>query len=105
MKIAAIEIFVVDAGLRNWIFARAETDQPGSMEAKDLGIPLWPVIGDPHARPAGQVDAVYYSAAEASFAEKAARSRAVGRTAPLDCLAALKSAERWRHEEGSIADW
>ena len=178
MKITAIKTIVVNAKLRNWIFVRVETDQPGlyglgeatlefqtravvgaiedlalliqgedprriehlwqtmyrhpffkggivtmsaisgidqalhDVKAKDLGIPLWQLIGGltrdrlrmyDHLG-GGEIDAVYNSAAEDSFAEKAARSRAdgftavkilaVGRTAPLDGLAALKSAER-----------
>ena len=178
MKITGIKTFVVNAKLRNWIFVRVETDQPGlyglgeatlefqtravvgaiedlalliqgedprriehlwqtmyrhpffkggivtmsalsgidqalhDLKAKDLGIPLWQLIGGltrdklrmyDHLG-GGDSNAVYDSAAEASFAEKAARSRAdgftavkilaVGRTAPLDGLAALKSAER-----------
>jgi galactonate dehydratase len=178
MKITAVKTFVVNAKLRNWIFVRVETDQPGlyglgeatlefqtravvgavedlallikgedprriehlwqtmyrhpffkggivtmsalsgidqalhDLKAKDLGIPLWQLIGGltrdrlrmyDHLG-GGEIDAVYNSAAEDSFAEKAARSRAdgftavkilaVGRTAPLDGLAALKSAER-----------
>ena len=178
MKITGIKTFVVNAKLRNWIFVRVETDQPGlyglgeatlefqtravvgaiedlalliqgedprriehlwqtmyrhpffkggivtmsalsgidqalhDLKAKDLGIPLWQLIGGltrdklrmyDHLG-GGDSNAVYDSAAEASFAEMAARSRAdgftavkilaVGRTAPLDGLAALKSAER-----------
>lgn len=178
MKITGIKTFVVNAKLRNWIFVRVETDQPGlyglgeatlefqtravvgaiedlslliqgedprriehlwqtmfrhpffkggivtmsalsgidqalhDLKAKDLGIPLWQLIGGltrdrlrmyDHLG-GGDSSAVYNSAAEASFAEKAAQSRAdgftavkilaVGRTAPLDGLAALKSAER-----------
>ena len=81
------------------------------LKSKDLGIPLWQLLGGLSRKRlrmydhlgGGDSDAVYNSAAVASFAEKAARSRedgfsavkilAVGRTAPLDGLAALNEAE------------
>ncbi|MGO4441270.1 galactonate dehydratase [Rhizobium sp. RAF56] len=81
------------------------------LKSKDLGIPLWQLIGGLSRKRlrmydhlgGGESDAVYNSAAVASFSEKAARSRedgfsavkilAVGRTAPLDGLAALNEAE------------
>jgi len=81
------------------------------IKAKALGIPLWQLLGG-KARSrlrmydhlgGGDSNAVYNSAAAGSFAEKAARSKAdgfgavkilaVGKTAPLDGLAALKEAE------------
>ncbi|MCR8723120.1 galactonate dehydratase [Frigidibacter sp. ROC022] len=81
------------------------------LKAKDLGIPLWQLLGGltrdrlrmyDHLG-GGSSDAVYDDALPASFAEKAAQSRAegftavkilaVGRTAPLDGLAALTHAE------------
>jgi galactonate dehydratase len=177
LKITAIKTFVVNAALRNWIFVRVETDQPGlyglgeatlefqtravagaiedlaqlilgedprniehlwqvmfrhpffkggivtmsalsgidqalyDLKAKDLGIPLWQLLGGLSRKRlrmydhlgGGDSTAVYNSAAAASFAEKAARSKAdgfsavkilaVGKTAPLDGLAALKEAE------------
>ncbi|MFO1033226.1 MAG: galactonate dehydratase [Hyphomicrobiales bacterium] len=177
MKITAVKTLVVNARLRNWIFVRVETDQPGlygtgeatlefqtravvgavddlallikgldprdiehawqvmfrhpffkggivtmsalsgidqalhDIKAKALNIPLWQLLGG-KARSrlrmydhlgGGDSTAVYNSAAAASFAEKAARSKAdgfsavkilaVGKTAPLDGLAALKEAE------------
>jgi galactonate dehydratase len=81
------------------------------LKAKDLGIPLWQLIGGLSRKRlrmydhlgGGDSEAVYNSAEVASFAEKAARSRAdgftavkilaVGKTAPLDGLPALKEAE------------
>ena len=81
------------------------------LKAKDLGIPLWQLIGGLSRKRlrmydhlgGGSSDAVYNSAAAASFAEKAARSKAdgfsavkilaVGKTAPLDGSAALEQAE------------
>jgi galactonate dehydratase len=177
MKITAIKTQVVNAQLRNWIFVRVETDQPGlyglgeatlefqtravagaiedlallivgedprniehlwqvmfrhpffkggivtmsalsgidqalyDLKAKDLGIPLWQLIGG-QARTrlrmydhlgGGSSDSVYNSAAADSFRVKAAQSKAdgfsavkilaVGKTAPLDGLKALKEAE------------
>jgi galactonate dehydratase len=81
------------------------------IKAKSLGIPLWQLLGGltrdrlrmyDHLG-GGDSSAVYDSAHTESFAEKAARSRAdgftavkilaVGKTAPLDGLHALKSAE------------
>ena len=81
------------------------------LKAKDLGIPLWQLLGGQcrdrlrmydHLG-GGDSNSVYDSAQVGSFAEKAARSRAdgfsavkilaVGKTAPLDGLAALKQAE------------
>lgn len=81
------------------------------LKAKDLGIPLWQLLGGQcrdrlrmydHLG-GGDSNSVYGSAQVGSFAEKAARSRAdgfsavkilaVGKTAPLDGLAALKQAE------------
>jgi galactonate dehydratase len=177
MKITAIKTVVVNAQLRNWIFVRVETDQPGlyglgeatlefqtravagavedlgllilgedprniehlwqvmfrhpffkggivtmsalsgidqalhDLKAKDLGIPLWQLIGGLSRKRlrmydhlgGGDSTSVYNSAASASFAEKAAQSRtdgftavkilAVGKTAPLDGHAALAEAE------------
>jgi galactonate dehydratase len=178
MKITAIRTIVVNARMRNWVFVRVETDQPGllglgeatlefqtravegavadigqlvlgedprniehlwqvmyrhpffkggivtmsalsgidqalhDIKAKALGIPLWQLLGGlcrqrlrmyDHLG-GGDSSAVYDDAASASFAEKAALSRADGfsavkilavdNTAPLDGLAALKSAER-----------
>ena len=177
MKITAINTVVVNAQLRNWIFVRVETDQPGlyglgeatlefqtravagavedlgllilgedprniehlwqvmfrhpffkggivtmsalsgidqalhDLKAKDLGIPLWQLIGGLSRKRlrmydhlgGGDSTSVYNSAASASFAEKAAQSRtdgftavkilAVGKTAPLDGHAALAEAE------------
>ena len=177
MKITAISATVVNAQMRNWIFVRVDTDQPGlyglgeatlefqtravvgaiddlallvigqdprrtehlwqvmfrhpffkggivtmsalsgidqalyDLKAKDLGIPLWQLLGGQcrdrlrmydHLG-AGSSDAVYNSAQTGAFAEKAARSKAdgfsavkilaVGRTAPLDGRAALQQAE------------
>ncbi len=177
MKITAITTTTVNARMRNWIFVRVETDQPGlyglgeatlefqtravvgavedltplilgqdprniehlwqvlfrhpffkggivtmsalsgidqalyDLKAKDLGIPLWQLLGGQcrdrlrmydHLG-AGASDSVYNSAQAEAFAEKAARSKAdgfsavkilaVGRTAPLDGLAALREAE------------
>ena len=81
------------------------------IKSKDLGIPLWQLIGGLTRKRlrmydhlgGGNSDAVYNSAMADSFAEKAARSKAdgfsavkilaVGKTAPLDGLAALKEAE------------
>jgi galactonate dehydratase len=81
------------------------------IKAKALGIPLWQLLGGLTRQRlrmydhlgGGDPTAVYDSARAESFAEKAARSRAdgftavkilaVGRTAPLDGHAALKSAE------------
>ena len=81
------------------------------IKAKHLGIPLWQLLGGLTRQRlrmydhlgGGESEAVYHDAAVASFAEKAAKSRAdgfsavkilaVGRTAPLDGRAALKSAE------------
>ena len=82
------------------------------LKAKDLGIPLWQLIGGltrdrlrmyDHLG-GGDSGSVYDSATVASFAEKAARSKAdgftavkilaVGKTAPLDGYAALKDAGR-----------
>jgi galactonate dehydratase len=178
MKITAISTVVVNARLRNWVFVRVETDDPGlhglgeatlefqtravvgavedlaplvvgvdplrtehlwqamyrypffkggivtmsalsgidqalhDIKAKSLGIPLWQLLGGLSRERlrmydhlgGGDSTAVYDSAAAESFAEKAARSRAdgftavkilaVGKTAPLDGLAALKGAER-----------
>ncbi len=81
------------------------------LKAKDLGIPLWQLLGGQcrdrlrmydHLG-GGDTNAVYATAQAGSFAEKAARSRedgfsavkilAVGKTAPLDGRAALKQAE------------
>jgi galactonate dehydratase len=81
------------------------------IKAKSLGIPLWQLLGG-LARDrlrmydhlgGGDSRAVYDSARAEVFAEKAAQSRAdgftavkilaVGRTAPLDGLAALRAAE------------
>lgn len=82
------------------------------LKAKDLGVPLWQLLGGlsrdrlrmyDHLG-GGDSSAVYDDPAAELFAEKAARSRAdgfsavkilaVGKTAPLDGLAALKGAER-----------
>lgn len=177
MKITAIKTLIVNASLRNWIFVRVETDQPGlyglgeatlefqtravagaiddlalliigedprniehlwqvmyrhpffkggivtmsalsgidqalhDLKAKDLGIPLWQLIGGLSRKRlrmydhlgGGDSTAVYNSAAADSFAEKAALSRAagfsavkilaVGKTAPLDGNRALREAE------------
>jgi len=177
MKITAIKTVVVNAQLRNWIFVRVETDQPGlyglgeatlefqtravagavedlgllilgedprniehlwqvmfrhpffkggivtmsalsgidqalhDLKAKDLGIPLWQLIGGLSRKRlrmydhlgGGDSTSVYNSAASASFAEKAAQSRtgrvtgvkmlAVGKTAPLHGQAGLADAE------------
>lgn len=177
MKITRISTSVVNARMRNWVFVRIETDQPGlfglgeatlefqtravvgavedlailvvgqdprniehlwqvmfrhpffkggivtmsalsgidqalhDLKARVLGIPLWQLLGGlcktrlrmyDHLG-GGDSSAVYDSAQVASFAEKAARSKAdgfsavkilaVGKTAPLDGLAALKQAE------------
>lgn len=81
------------------------------IKARSLGVPLWQLLGGltrhrlrmyDHLG-GGDATAVYDSARVESFAEKAASSRAdgftavkilaVGRTAPLDGRAALKSAE------------
>ena len=81
------------------------------LKAKDLGIPLWQLLGGQcrtrlrmydHLG-GGDSNSVYDSAQVGSFAEKAARSKAdgfsavkilaVGKTAPLDGLAALKQAD------------
>ena len=81
------------------------------IKARALGIPLWQLLGGrvrdrlrmyDHLG-GGASDAVYDSARAESFAEKAAQSRAdgftavkilaVGKTAPLDGRAALRSAE------------
>jgi galactonate dehydratase len=81
------------------------------LKSKDLGIPLWQLLGGltrsrlrmyDHLG-GGDSTAVYDSAQVGSFAEKAARSKAdgftavkilaVGKTAPLDGLPALKQAE------------
>lgn len=192
MKITAIRSFVVNAQLRNWIFVRVETDQPGlyglgeatlefqtravvgaiddlkllilgedprniehlwqvmyrhpffkggivtmsalsgidqalhDLKAKELGIPLWQLIGGLSRKRlrmydhlgGGDSTAVYNSAAADSFAEKAARSKAdgftavkilaVGKTAPLDGHLALKEAEALmaaaRHGAGDDMD-
>ncbi len=82
------------------------------LKAKDLGVPLWQLLGGLSRERLRMYDhlgggdsaAVYDDAAAESFAERAARSRAdgfsavkilaVGKTAPLDGLAALKDAER-----------
>lgn len=177
MKITAIKSFVVNARLRNWIFVRVETDQPGlyglgeatlefqtravvgaiedlsllikgqdprniehiwqimyrhpffkggvvsmsalsgidqalyDLKAKDLGIPLWQLLGGKCRNKlrmydhlgGGDSSAVYNTDGAANFAEKAAQSKAdgfsavkilaVGKTAPLDGLKALKEAE------------
>lgn len=177
MKITAIKSFVVNAKLRNWIFVRVETDQPGlyglgeatlefqtravvgaiedlsllikgqdprniehiwqimyrhpffkggvvsmsalsgidqalyDLKAKDLGIPLWQLLGGKCRNKlrmydhlgGGDSSAVYNTDGGANFAEKAAQSKAdgfsavkilaVGKTAPLDGLTALKEAE------------
>lgn len=177
MKITRISTTVVNARLRNWVFVRVDTDQPGlfglgeatlefqtravvgavedlallvtgqdprniehlwqimyrhpffkggivtmsalsgidqalhDLKAKDLGIPLWQLLGGlcrdrlrlyDHLG-GGDSTAVYDSAQVGSFADKVAQSRAdgfsavkilaVGKTAPLDGLAALKQAE------------
>ncbi|MEI6099004.1 MAG: galactonate dehydratase [Alphaproteobacteria bacterium] len=81
------------------------------LKSKDLGIPLWQLLGGQcKARlrmydhlGGGDNTSVYDSAQVGSFAEKAAQSRAdgfsavkilaVGKTAPLDGLFALKQAE------------
>jgi galactonate dehydratase len=81
------------------------------LKSKDLGIPLWQLLGGQcKARlrmydhlGGGDNTSVYDSAQVGSFAEKAAQSRAdgfsavkilaVGKTAPLDGLSALKQAE------------
>ena len=81
------------------------------IKAKHLGIPLWQLLGGLCRKRlrmydhlgGGNSDAVYNSAAADSFREKAAQSRAdgftavkilaVGRTAPLDGVAALREAE------------
>jgi galactonate dehydratase len=81
------------------------------LKSKDMGIPLWQLLGGltrsrlrmyDHLG-GGDSTAVYDSAQVGSFAEKAARSKsdgftavkilAVGKTAPLDGLPALKQAE------------
>lgn len=177
MKITGITTSVVNARMRNWVFVRVDTDQPGlfglgeatlefqtrgvvgavedlallivgqdprniehlwqvmfrhpffkggivtmsalsgidqalhDLKAKDLGIPLWQLLGGQcrdrlrmydHLG-GGDSNSVYDSAGVESFADKAAQSRAdgfsavkilaVGKTAPLDGLAALKQAE------------
>lgn len=81
------------------------------IKAKHFGVPLWQLIGGLCRKRlrmydhlgGGNSDAVYNSAAAASFREKAAQSRADGftavkilavpKTAPLDGRAALKEAE------------
>jgi galactonate dehydratase len=81
------------------------------IKSKGLGIPLWQLLGGLSRKRlrmydhlgGGDSTAVYDSARSASFAEKAARSKAdgfgavkilaVGKTAPLDGHAALKEAE------------
>jgi galactonate dehydratase len=81
------------------------------IKAKDLGIPLWQLLGGLVRKKLRMYDhlgggdsaAVYDDAAATSFAERAAKSRedgftavkilAVPRTAPLDGHAALKEAE------------
>lgn len=177
MKITAIKSFVVNAKLRNWIFVRVETDQPGlyglgeatlefqtravvgaiedlsllikgqdprniehiwqimyrhpffkggvvsmsalsgidqalyDLKAKDLGIPLWQLLGGKCRNKlrmydhlgGGDSSAVYNTDGAPNFAERAAQSKAdgfsavkilaVGKTAPLDGLTALKEAE------------
>ena len=177
MKITGISTTVVNARMRNWVFVRVDTDQPGlfglgeatlefqtrgvvgavedlallvvgqdprniehlwqimfrhpffkggivtmsalsgidqalhDLKAKDLGIPLWQLLGGQcrdrlrmydHLG-GGDSNSVYDAAQVGSFAEKAAQSRAdgftavkilaVGKTAPLDGLAALKQAD------------
>jgi galactonate dehydratase len=177
MKITAIKTVVVNARLRNWIFVRVETDQPGliglgeatlefqtqavtgavadlaplilgedprniehiwqilfrhpffkrgivtmsalsgidqalhDIKAKELGIPLWQLLGGLVRQKlrmydhlgGGDSTAVYNDAAASSFAERAAKSRedgfsavkilAVPKSAPLDGHAALQEAE------------
>ena len=81
------------------------------LKAKDLGIPLWQLIGGLSRKRlrmydhlgGGDSSAVYDSAASDTFADKAARSKAdgfsavkilaVGKTAPLDGRAVLTHAE------------
>jgi galactonate dehydratase len=94
------------------------------IKAKSLGVPLWQLLGGLTRQRlrmydhlgGGDSTAVYDSARAESFAEKAARSRAdgftavkilaVGRTAPLDGVAALRSAEALMSaaREGAGAD-
>ncbi|HLW89823.1 MAG TPA: galactonate dehydratase [Roseiarcus sp.] len=81
------------------------------LKAKSLSVPLWQLLGGlcrerlrmyDHLG-GGEISSVYERATASSFAEKAARSKAagfsavkilaVGKTAPLDGHAALKSAE------------
>jgi galactonate dehydratase len=81
------------------------------IKSRDLGIPLWQLLGGLTRQKmrmydhlgGGDSSAVYDSAQAESFAEKAARSRAdgftavkilaVGKTAPLDGVAALRQAK------------
>ncbi len=81
------------------------------LKAKDLGIPLWQLLGGLSRQRlrmydhlgGGSSESVYNAAHAAAFAEKAAQSRADGftavkilavpKTAPLDGLAALNEAE------------
>ncbi len=81
------------------------------IKSKSLGIPLWQLLGGLSRKRlrmydhlgGGDSNAVYDSARTAAFAEKAARSKAdgftavkilaVGKTASLDGIAALKEAE------------
>jgi galactonate dehydratase len=177
MRVTAVRTVVVNARMRNWVFVRVETDQPGlyglgeatvewqtravvgavddlsplvvgqdprrvehlwqsmyrqpffkggivtmsalsgidqalwDIKAKDLGVPLYQLLGGAvrdrvrvydHLG-GGASDAVYNDAAAESFAERAAESRkagftavkilAVPRTAPLDGYAGLQQAE------------
>jgi len=81
------------------------------IKAKHLGVPLWQLLGGLTRKRlrmydhlgGGDSEAIYNDATAESFAQKAAQSRAdgfsavkilaVGRTAPLDGLGALKRAE------------
>jgi len=81
------------------------------IKARHLGVPLWQLLGGLTRKRlrmydhlgGGESDAIYNDATVESFAQKAAQSRAegfgavkilaVGRTAPLDGLGALKRAE------------
>jgi galactonate dehydratase len=81
------------------------------IKAKHLGIPLWQLLGGLSRKRlrmydhlgGGDSDSVYNAAQQSSFAEKAARSKtdgfsavkilAVGKSAPLDGISALKEAE------------
>jgi galactonate dehydratase len=81
------------------------------IKAKHLGVPLWQLLGGLSRKRlrmydhlgGGDSDSVYNTAQQSSFAEKAARSKAdgfsavkilaVGKTAPLDGISALKEAE------------